>query len=83
MFGPGVMLAAVPVLVFQGSLTLICARVLQPWLQAHGNLTDSVNATAGLLVFCVALIIFELKKIEVTDYLPSLAYAPLLTWWLR
>jgi uncharacterized membrane protein YqgA involved in biofilm formation len=82
MFGGGIVLSAVPVLVWQGSITLLCVRLLQPFLQAHG-LIDSINATGGLLVFCVALIIFEIKKIEVTDYLPSLAFAPLLTWWLR
>ena len=41
------------------------------------------DATAGLLVFCIALIILELKKIELADYLPSLAFAPLLAWWWR
>jgi uncharacterized membrane protein YqgA involved in biofilm formation len=34
-------------------------------------------------VFCVALVIFEIRKIELTDYLPSLVFAPLLTLWLR
>jgi uncharacterized membrane protein YqgA involved in biofilm formation len=43
-------------------------------------LLDSINATGGLLVFCISLIIFELKKIELADYQPSLAWAPLLTW---
>ena len=79
-FGGGVLLAAVPVLVFQGTISLACARFLLPLLEAHG-LVEPVNATAGLLIFCVALIIFEVRKIEVTDYLPSLAFAPLLTWW--
>lgn len=82
MFGWGVMLSAVPVLVFQGTITLLCARFAQPFLQAHG-LLDGVNATGGMLMFCVALLIFELRRIEVTDYLPSLALAPLLTYWFR
>jgi len=82
MFGPGVLLSAVPVLVFQGTLTLVCARFAQPFLLAHG-LVDSVNATGGLLLVCVSLLIFEIRKVEVTDYLPSLAIAPLLTWLLR
>jgi uncharacterized membrane protein YqgA involved in biofilm formation len=43
-------------------------------------LLDSVNATAGLLIFCVALIILEIRKIELANYLPSLAFAPLITW---
>ena len=81
-FGWGTVLSAVPVLVFQGTLTLACARFLQPWLQVHG-LTDPVNAAVGLLIFCVALVILEIRKIELADYLPSLGLAPLLAWWLQ
>ena len=80
-FGGGVMLSAVPVLMFQGTITLVCARFLQPTLGVAE--VDSINAAGGLLIFCVALIIFELRRIEVTDYLPSLLVAPLLTWCLR
>jgi uncharacterized membrane protein YqgA involved in biofilm formation len=79
LFGWGVMLAALPVLAFQGTLTLVCAQFLKPVLETHG-LVDSVNAAGGLLVFCVALVILELKRIELADYLPSLAFAPLLAW---
>jgi uncharacterized membrane protein YqgA involved in biofilm formation len=32
---------------------------------------------------CVSLLIFDIRKIELTDYLPSLVFAPLLAWWLR
>jgi len=31
-------------------------------------------------VFTVALVMWELKKIGLVDYLPSLAVAPLLAW---
>jgi uncharacterized membrane protein YqgA involved in biofilm formation len=82
MFGWGVVLSAIPVLVFQGTITLACAKSLAPFLQAQG-LLDSVNATGGLLIFCVALLIFEVRKVHVTDYLPSLVFAPLLTWFLH
>lgn len=78
MFGWGVILSAVPVLIFQGTITLLCANWLAPFLQAH-NLTDCVNATGGLLIFCVSLLIFEVRKVPVTDYLPSLIVAPVLT----
>lgn len=83
MFGWGVMLSAVPVLVFQGTITLFCARFVQPFLEAHGGLVDPVNLTAGLLIFCVALIVLEIKRIQVTDYLPSLVFAPLFAWWIH
>ena len=79
LFGWGVVLAALPVLALQGTVSLVCAQLLGPWLAAHG-LADSVNAAGGLLVFCVALVMLGLKRIELTDYLPSLVFAPLITW---
>jgi uncharacterized membrane protein YqgA involved in biofilm formation len=48
-------------------------------LERH-HLLDSVMATDGLLVVFVGLVIFEVRKIELADYLPALAVAPLLTW---
>ncbi len=82
LFGWGVLMSALPVLAFQGTITLVCAQYLRPFLEAHG-LVDSVNAVGGLLVFCVALLIFEIRRIEVTDYLPALIFAPLLTFLLK
>ncbi len=84
LFGWGALLAALPVLAFQGTLTLVCVQYLKPFLEAHGvGLLDSMNAVGGLLVFSVALVILELKKLELADYLPSLLLAPVLTWLLR
>jgi len=80
-FGWGVMLSALPVFVFQGTVTLAVSR-LAPLLGEH-QLLDSVNGVGGLLVFCVALIVLELKKIELADYLPSLVLAPLIAWLWR
>jgi uncharacterized membrane protein YqgA involved in biofilm formation len=77
LFGWGVLLSALPVLAWQGTITLASARFLEPWLQAHG-LSTSLQAVGGLLIFCVALVILELKKIELADYLPSLFLAPLI-----
>jgi hypothetical protein len=77
-FGWGAILAVVPVVAYQGSITL-AARFVAPWLNDPA-LMNSLNATGGLLVFCIALLILELKKIELADYLPSLAWAPLITW---
>jgi uncharacterized protein len=85
-FGWGVMLAALPVLALQGTVTLVCWRVAGPFLETHGlanDLVRSVNVTGGLLVFSVALVMLQLKRLELADYLPSLAYAPLITWLWR
>jgi uncharacterized membrane protein YqgA involved in biofilm formation len=81
-FGPGVMLSAIPVLAWQGAIIRGTA-LLEPLLRHQpAPLLDSINAAEGLLVFCVALIILQLKKVAVADYLPSLLLAPLLTRWL-
>ncbi len=79
LFGWGTILAALPVLALQGSITLLGAQFLKPFLETHG-LVNATNAAGGLLVFSVALVILELKKIELADYLPSIVFAPLLAW---
>ncbi len=81
LFGWGVILSAIPVLAFQGTLVLLL-RMLEPWLHSHG-LVESVLATDGLLIFSVSLVIMNVKKIELADYLPSLAVAPLITFFWK
>ena len=80
-FGRGVLWVIVPVVAWQGSLTLGVQLAL-PWLQRHG-LVDSILATSGLLLFSVALLIFQIRKIAVADYLPSLLIAALISWFWR
>ncbi len=78
-FGPGVLLAAIPVFAYQGTITLLANRIALPFLQQQ-HLLDSVNAVGGMLVFCISLVVLELKRLDLADYLPSLAAAPLITW---
>ena len=80
-FGWGAILAVVPVVAYQGTISL-AAKSLAPFFQDPSNapLLAALDATGGLLVFCIALIILELKKIELADYLPSLAWAPFIAW---
>ncbi len=82
MFGWGMVLSVISVLAFQGTIYLLASQFLRPFLEAH-SLIDPVNAVGGMLVFCVGMIVLQLKKIEVADYLPSLAFAPLLAWLFR
>lgn len=79
LFRWSVALAALPVLAYQGTLTLLCAQYAQPFLEQR-DLLNSVVATDGLLVVFVGLVIFEVRRIELADYFPALAVAPLLTW---
>lgn len=82
MFGWGVGLSALPVLALQGTIALLVSQFAFPFLTSH-QLVDSVNATVGLMVFSVSLLVFEVRRVEVAGYLPSLIWAPLLTYWLR
>jgi uncharacterized protein len=78
MFGYGVIFSAIPVAALEGSVTL-AARILSQYLP-NPALLDSINATCGLLIAFLALIVLELKKVQIGDYLPSLIFAPLITW---
>lgn len=81
-FGWGAILSAIPVLAFEGCLIRL-TEMAEPMLRHQASpMIDSINATDGLLIFCVAMIILEVKKVRVAEYLPSLIIAPLLMRWL-
>ena len=78
-FGWPTALSAFPVLLFLGAITTLCQFYARPWLELHG-LIGSVNIVAGLIACAVAVVIFEVRKVELANYLPALALAPLLAW---
>lgn len=75
-FGAGAVLAALPVLAFQGTLTL-AARAALPWIHAPAVL-QGFSAVAGLLVAATSLVILDVKKVPLGNYLPALVLGPLL-----
>ena len=79
LFGPGAIVSALPVFVFFGTITMAIHIYLEPFLRSH-LLLDSVNAAGGLVVCTVGVVIFEIRRVQLADYLPALAVAPLLTW---
>ncbi len=81
MFRWPVALAALPVFCFFNGLAWMVRLGLQPWLMAHG-LAGSVGIAAGLVTCTVALVILEVRRVELANYLPALAVAPLLAHWL-
>jgi uncharacterized membrane protein YqgA involved in biofilm formation len=74
-------LSAFPVYFFLGAITFAIQFYARPFLDAHG-LIDSVNAVIGFIICVIALVILEVRKVELANYLPSLAVAPLLAWLL-
>jgi uncharacterized membrane protein YqgA involved in biofilm formation len=40
---------------------------------------DSIGAAAGLVACVITVVIFEVRRVELANFLPALAIAPLLT----
>ncbi|HTD68781.1 MAG TPA: DUF554 family protein [Candidatus Limnocylindria bacterium] len=76
LFGWTAMLAAIPVAAFLSGFTLLGDRI-EPWLASQG-LLGVFHACSGLIMTYIALIIFEIKKVEIGNYLPALIVAPAL-----
>jgi hypothetical protein len=81
-FGWPCALSAFPVFIFLSGITFACQFYAKSFLAAHG-LVDPVNAAAGLIACAIALMIFEVRRVELANFLPGLAVAPLLAWWLK
>ncbi len=76
-FGWPTALSAFPVYVFLGTITFGCQFYVKPCLDPH-HLVDSTNVAGGLIACAVALVIFEIRKVELANFLPALAVAPML-----
>ena len=75
--GPGVLGAAVSVLVVQGALTLL-AGLLAP-LATEGILAE-LGALGGYLILMIGLNLLKLKSIKTADFLPAILLVVLFAW---
>lgn len=80
-FGRGVLLSALPVLAYQGTITLL-ASGLANQLQDPA-LLNSIRVVGGFIVLTITVVILDLRKVPLANYLPSLVVAPLLTYWWK
>lgn len=75
-FGIGVIFSIIPMLIFQGGLTLF-AGLFQPLFTP--SLTNQLTATGGILILGIGINLQEIKKIKVISMLPALLVSILLT----
>ncbi len=75
-FGWGVAASALVVAVVQGSLTAVGALVGEVLPEPH---LLAISATGGLLLVGVGLRLLQVRQVPVSDLLPALVVAPLLT----
>ncbi len=73
--GIGVLFSALPVLAYQGSLT-IGASLLAPYLTT--SVVNEMTATGGLLILGIGLNMLKVTKIKVGNMLPAILVAAIL-----
>ncbi|MGB3849232.1 MAG: DUF554 domain-containing protein [Tunicatimonas sp.] len=78
-YGWGVLFSALPLLLFQSSITL-SAGLLEPYLSEV--VIHQLSATGGVIIIGLGFDLLEIKKLRITNLLPALLFAVLLTHWL-
>lgn len=68
-FGSGVLFTAIPLFIFQASLTLMAASIKEVLTDAI--MTD-LTAVGGLIIIALGLSILNIKQLKVVNMLPSL-----------
>ena len=67
--GIGVILSAMPILLYQGSITLL-SSFIQPYLTQ--SMMTEMNAVGGILLIGLGISILGIKEIKVSNLLPAL-----------
>lgn len=75
--GIGVMFSAIPLLIYQGGLTLLSALLGNYFSEIYINNLTSVG---GILLIGLGIRILELKQVKVLNMLPALVIIVVLTW---
>ena len=70
--GKGCMFSAIPVGIFQGSVTAL-AVLIRPYITDHAM--NNLSLVGSILIFCVGVNLFWGKKIRVANLLPALVVA--------
>jgi hypothetical protein len=75
-YGVGVLFSAVPVLLYQGAITLAAGSVRE---LATPQLLTQITATGGLLILSIGVNLLGIARIKVGNLLPALVAAALLS----
>ncbi len=76
--GIGVVFSVIPLLVYQGGISLLAAQVQAV---VTTSMMNEMSAVGGLILMALAISsLLEIKHIRAGNYLPALMIAPLLVW---
>lgn len=76
-FGVGVIFSAIPLFLFQGSITLL-ARLFGEFLSPE--IIQVLSSTGGILLIGLGINILEIKKLRILNMLPALIVVVVLMW---
>ncbi|PZU96496.1 MAG: DUF554 domain-containing protein [Pseudanabaena sp.] len=80
-YGIGVGFSALPVAIYQGSLSLLAGSLAQSLPDpANAQSVLIITGVGGLMLLGLGLNLLELAKVRVASFLPALAIAPLVYW---
>jgi uncharacterized membrane protein YqgA involved in biofilm formation len=77
--GVGVLFSVVPLLLYQGGITLLASLSRAFFTEA---VIDELSATGGIILIGLGINILEIKKIRVANLLPSLLISAIITYLL-
>jgi len=78
--GIGVIFSAIPLLIYQGSLTLFAASLHHFFTE---NIINELTAVGGLLLIGLGINILEIKKLIILNMLPSLVIVVILAYFFH
>jgi len=76
-FGMGVLFSVIPLLIFQGGVTLL-AKQAQKFF--NEKMVQALSATGGLLIVALSINILQLGKLTIENLLPSIVVIAILVW---
>lgn len=74
--GVGVMFSVIPMLIFQGGLTLLAGKVRRLFTE---EIVSLISATGGVLIMAIALNVLEITEINAVNLMPALVLVVLLS----
>ncbi|MDR0544386.1 MAG: DUF554 domain-containing protein [Odoribacteraceae bacterium] len=75
-FGLAILFSAIPVLLYQGTLTLLSVAIARV---ASASLLADLSSTGGILLIGLGITLLEVKEINITNMLPALPIIALLS----
>ncbi|MDR0538189.1 MAG: DUF554 domain-containing protein [Tannerellaceae bacterium] len=75
--GIGVMFSAIPLLLFQGGITLLIYIIGK---EIPATVINELTSVGGIMLIALGLIILKIKQIEIINFLPALLFICLLVW---